>query len=295
MTQETWTIARVLNWTRGYFEQLGIPSPRLDAELILSHALLVGRMQLYLEHHKPLTTQEREQIRACVKRRARGEPIAYITGKKGFWDIELNVDERVLVPRPETEGIIERALELYAADQSIRFIDVGCGSGCIGLALAKALPKAHGVGIDMSDAALEVARLNAQQLSLDNINFHHGDLLDGLDDIVHLIVSNPPYIPSGVIPTLMKDVKNFEPWLALDGGADGLTAYRSLIPQSLDRLLPGGHLILEIGHDQRMAVEALLAETNGFDLIQHFTDLSGKDRICLARKKPEDNESVEAD
>ena len=190
------------------------------------------------------------------------------------------------MPRPETEGVVERALEVCAEHASLTFVDVGCGSGCIGLTLAKSVPEAHGIGIDISPGALEIAGHNASLLGLTNIEFREGDLLSGLDQPVDLIVSNPPYIPSETIETLMKDVRDFEPRLALDGGPDGLTVYRKLVPQAVKNLRPGGHLIMEIGHDQKNGVEHILADTNAFETTEFSKDLSGHDRVVYAQKKP---------
>ena len=276
--QEPWTIERVLNWTRGFFEEKGIEGGRFDAELLMADALQVDRMRLYLDHHKPLSQDELKAIRERVRRRGQREPVAYITGQKGFWSLDLAVDSRVLVPRPETEGLVERALEVIDADKRLRVVDVGCGSGCITLALATERPQIHITGVDISEDALAVARLNAQADALRwNLAKRLLQDVDGVD----VVVSNPIY---SIGRWLMDDVRLFEPRLALDGGPDGLEVYRALIPQAAQRLNPGGHLLLEIGYDQGPDVAHLCSQTGLFESVEVFQDLAGLDRVVRAQR-----------
>ena len=278
MNQETWTVARVLQWTTGYFEEQAFESARLDAELLISDALGVDRVGLYLQHHKPLDPEELTLIRERVRRRVGHEPVAYITGTKGFWTLELKVDARVLVPRPETEHLVERAIDYLSAVETPRVVDVGCGSGCIALSIAEAAPNAEVCGVDISAAALEVAAENAANLDLERVVWQEGDLLESCDGPYDLIVSNPPYIATAEIETLMPSVKSHEPRLALDGGDDGLSLYRRLIPQARSRLAPGGALMVEIGCEQGPAVASLFGEA-GLSEVQTHQDYAGHDRV----------------
>ena len=284
MNEAPWTIERVLNWTRGFFEEKGIEGGRFDAELLMADALKVDRMRLYLDHHKPLSQEELTAIRERVRRRGHREPVAYITGQKGFWSLDLAVDQRVLVPRPETEGLVERALEVIATESAIRVVDVGCGSGCIGLAIASERPEAQITGVDISEDALTVARMNAEKMGATQVKFFQSDLLGQVEGPIDVVVSNPPYIPSATIPTLMEDVRQFEPHLALDGGPDGLDVYRLLIPQAVECLASGGYLVLEIGFDQGLDVTGLCEQTGVFQSIETFQDLAGLDRVIRAQK-----------
>ncbi len=279
---DTWTIARVLQWTTGYFEEKDFDTARLDAELLISDALNLDRVSLYVRHHQPLQPEELSEIRERVRRRAANEPVAYITGTRGFWEIDVGVDHRVLVPRPETEHLVERALANIPEGESKRVVDVGCGSGCIALSIAKARPQCDVMGIDISTDALSVARGNAERLSLPGVSWSEGDLLEGQTEPFDLILSNPPYIASAEIEQLMVDVRAFEPRLALDGGADGLDVYRRLVPQAYSRLNEDGLLIVEIGHDQGEAVSALFGAA-GFSEVSVLKDYAGLDRVVSGR------------
>lgn len=279
-----WTIARVLEWTIGFFREKGIDQPRLDAELLIADALGVDRMRIYLDHHKPLHPDELTAVRERVRRRGRHEPVAYITGQKGFWTLDLAVDARVLVPRPDTERLVERAIERLKGREAPRIVDVGCGSGAIALALAHERPDATVIGVDRSPDALEVSRHNAAALGLDRVEWRHGDLLAGLDGPFDLVASNPPYIPSADIDALMPDVARYEPRAALDGGPDGLDLVRRLIPEAAARLLPGGALLIEIGHDQGPAARALAEADGRFEAVQIVADYGRNDRVLEATR-----------
>lgn len=282
---ETWTIARVLAWTTGYFADKGLDSPRLDAELLIADALKLTRLQVYTRHDQPLHPDELTAVRARVQRRGKREPVAYITGNRGFWSLDLAVDRRVLVPRPETELLVEQALGLLQGREAPQVVDVGTGSGCVALALARERPDAHVLAIDVSPEALSVAAANAKALDL-KVEFRQGSLLAGVEGPLDLVVSNPPYIASAEVDRLMPDVARYEPRLALDGGPDGLALIRPLIDQTAARLAPGGGLALEFGHDQGPAVRALLEADGRYVEVAIHRDLAGKDRVATARRAP---------
>jgi release factor glutamine methyltransferase len=265
---------------------------RLDAELLASHAFGLSRITLYTEFDRPLSPPELGRLRELVKRRQAGEPVAYLTGRKQFWNIELEVDQRVLVPRPDTETVVEAALALCRAvaaetggsdGQWARIVDVGTGSGAIALALKKELPQAEVLAIDSSADALAVARGNALRLGLE-VTFLEGDLLDPLDEAapVDLIVANLPYVPSGDIPGLAPEVRS-EPLVALDGGEDGLDLVRRLVARAASVLRPGGALVLEVGLGQAGAVVAL-TRAAGLTLPETRADLAGTARVVIARR-----------
>ncbi|MCB9527059.1 MAG: peptide chain release factor N(5)-glutamine methyltransferase [Myxococcales bacterium] len=279
-----WTIARVLEWTIGFFREKGIEQPRLDAELLIADALGVDRMRIYLDHHKPLHPDELTAVRERVRRRGRHEPVAYITGQKGFWSLDLAVDARVLVPRPDTERLVERAIERLKGRDAPRIVDVGCGSGAIALALAHERPDATVIGVDRSPDALDVSRANAAALGLDRVEWRRGDLLAGLAGPFDLVAANPPYIPSADIDALMPDVARYEPRAALDGGPDGLDLVRRLIPEAAERLTPGGALLVEIGHDQGPAARALAEADGRFEAVQIVVDYGRNDRVLEATR-----------
>jgi release factor glutamine methyltransferase len=276
-----WTIKRVLAWTTGFFKEKGLDSARLDAELIIADALNITRIQIYTDHERPLHPEELTAIRDRVRRRARHEPVAYIVGSRGFRDLDLAVDPRVLIPRPETELLVDVALARLSGVADPVVVDVGTGSGAIALSIAQARPDARVVAVDTSPEALAVARENAKRNEVTNVEFVHGDLLADVGGPVHLVASNPPYIPSADIDGLMPDVRDFEPRLALDGGPDGLDVIRRLIPAAASRLAPGGALVMEIGHDQGDALRHLLASWS--DVHVH-ADLAGLDRVVEATR-----------
>lgn len=281
-----WTIARVLGWTTDYFTQKKLDSPRLDAELLIADALGIDRMRIYLDHHKPLQPAELADIRARVQRRGRYEPVAYITGSRGFWTIDLRVDPRVLIPRPDTERLVERALARLKGAEAPRVVDVGCGSGAIGLAIAHDVADAAVIGIDRSPDALAVSQANGAALGLDaRVEWRAGDLLAPVldDGPFDLIASNPPYIPSGDLAGLMPDVQH-EPRSALDGGADGLDLVRRLIADAPPLLKPGGALLIEIGHDQGPAVKALAEADGRYTDVAIVQDYGRRDRVLEATR-----------
>lgn len=288
-----WTIKAILDWTKGYFEEKGVPSPRLDAELLLGEVLAMRRLDLYLNFDKPLQKDELQRYRVMVKRRSKREPLQYILGKTEFYSLELQVGPGVLIPRPETEILVDLALKTVRAqpisDQPLRILDIGTGSGAISIALAKELPESEIIGVDISAPALVIARENVARHELnDRVHLLQSNLFGALTGPkFQLIVANPPYIKEGDGPSLMPEVRDFEPASSLFGGPDGLKFIRAIMTAAPAYLAPAGSLILEIGHDIAAGVRAeaeLLG--NHFQAPEFFNDLGGLARIVrLTLKK----------
>lgn len=280
-----WTVLEVIKWTMARFTERRLDTPRLDAEILVGHALGLSRVQLYVQFDRPLLPEELAAIRALIKRRQAGESVAYVVGKKEFWGLELAVDARVLVPRPDTESLVEegRARLDEAAHADERIGDVGTGSGAVALALAKVRPSAAVFAGDVSADALAVARGNAERLGL-AVTFVEGDLAAPL--AAHapfsLLVANLPYIPTGELAGLPPEVRA-EPARALDGGADGLDLVRRLVAEAPPLLRAGGALALEIGFGQAAATADLLAG-GGFTDVRSRRDLAGIDRVVSGVK-----------
>ena len=277
-------ILDVINKTTPYFEKAGIESPRLTIELLLAHLLKKKRLELYLEFERELDEKTLELLREMVKRRVAGEPVQYITGETEFHGLKLAVDRRVLIPRPETELLVEVVVERKPS----KIADVGTGSGCIAVALARRLPEAEVTGIDASPEALEVAAGNLKRHGLEkNVRLLQGDLLEKLSDsfTVDAIVSNPPYIASGDWAKLPREVKDFEPVQALVAGEDGLEVIRRLVKDAKRFLSsPHGFVALEIGAGQREAVEGLFVSAD-YVVAQVLKDLQGHERVIVAVPK----------
>jgi release factor glutamine methyltransferase len=271
----------VLLWTTARFQERGLGSPRLDAELLAAHALGLSRVQLYTQFDRPLEPPELAALRDLVKRRQGGEPVAYITGRKEFWSLDLGVDSRVLIPRPDTETLVEEALARAAS--GARVADVGTGSGAIALALAKARPDLAVFASDVSPDALAVARGNAERLAL-AVTFVEGSLLAPLQPLApfDLLVANLPYVPTEDVAGLPAEIR-CEPRLALDGGQDGLDLVRGLVAGAAAVLSPGGALVLEIGAGQAEATAALLGAA-GLEDVRSRRDLGGIERVVSGRR-----------
>jgi release factor glutamine methyltransferase len=282
--KQTWTILEVLRWTIGRFERHGVASARLDAELLAARAFSRTRVELYTHFDQPLGDPELAAYRGLVQRRMAGESVAYILGRKEFWSLDLEVDARVLVPRPDTETLVEQALEwlkaMPASERALRVADIGTGSGALALALKKERPGDEVFAVDISTDALDVARGNASRLGLE-VTFLQGDLvspLAGLDRF-NMIASNPPYIPSQDIAGLSPEVRR-EPILALDGGEDGLSLVRRLASDARNVLSPGGALAMEIGAGQAAVVMEILRGT-GYAGVGARRDLAGIERVVF--------------
>ena len=286
---KNWTVIDLLKETQGYFEKCAVASPRLDAELLLAHCLQKDRIKLYLDFEYQLAAEELARFRELVRRRGKREPVAYITGYKEFWSLRLAVTPDVLIPRPDTEVLVEEAakmMKLRITGGACRILDIGTGSGAIALALAKEIPDAAIVGLDVSAQALAVAQANARSFDFgDRVQFICGDSLRSVPDGERFdaIVSNPPYIPSADIDMLEPEIKNFEPRLALDGGPDGLDFYRALIPQMHRYLCAGGFVALETGATQGLAVSELLAATGSYGDVRLVKDYAQKHRVVCAQ------------
>lgn len=283
-----WHIKKLLMWTTQFFETKKLESPRFEAELLLGHSLAMPRVMLYAHHDRPVTADELTAYRALVKRRAAREPIAYITGKRGFWTLDLKTDRRALIPRPETELVVERALALLPADQPANVLDIGTGTGAIALAIASERPLATLVATDISADALALAGENAAALNLsERVRLVQSDLMDAIADQARgldLIATNPPYIGTEEDhDLLMPEVRDWEPAGALFSGPDGLDIIRRLLPQALAALRPGGHLLCEIGFKQGPAVSALF-ESAGFTDVKVFKDLQRHDRVVQGQR-----------
>ncbi len=282
-----WTIMDALNWTADYFRKNGIPTPRLDAEVLLSEVLSVDRITLYTHFDQPLTEEERARYRALIKRRIGGEPVSYIRGKKEFWSLTFHVDRRVLIPRPETETVVEvvkKRLEEKGPASPRALADMGCGSGALALAISTFV-NARAYLVDIDPGALAVSAINCRR-NAENGSFFLvcADLFSAFrpDRIFDLIVSNPPYVRRGDLAGLPAGIRDFEPVRALDGGDDGLKVLRRLIEACPAYLSSGGLFATEIAPDQDEAVIALMNRTGAFHDICLDRDLSGHPRVVSA-------------
>lgn len=284
---DRWTVGRLLTWTTDYLKRRGSEFPRLDAEVLLAHVLDWERVQLYTHYEEEVGERARAAFRDLVRRRAEGSPVAYLVGRKEFYSLPLSVSPAVLIPRPDTEFVVVEFLAVMKGVPSPRAVDVGTGSGCLALACAHQHTSAHFVALDLSPEALAVAESNARALGLaDRVAFRQGNRLEPVagDDPFDAIVSNPPYIPTAVIPTLEPGVRDYEPHLALDGGADGLQVAAPLIAESIPLLKPGGHLILEIGSGQEGPIRSLIAAYPEFKLAPTIRDHANHPRVVRATR-----------
>lgn len=290
---ELWTILAVLRWSTAFFQSRGIESARNTAEMLLAHALKLEKIDLYLRYDQPLAQQELAAYKALIKRRLNAEPVAYILGVKAFWKQTLGVSSDVLIPRPETEHLVEAALQCMPAVVGVapwRVLDLGTGSGAVVLALAAERPGHLFFAVDNSFKALGIAKSNAKRYQLDaQVRFVCGHWLQAFGahgPLFDLIVSNPPYIPRTEIPRLAPDIRHYEPLQALDGGADGLAAIGAILRSAGAFLKPEGCLLLEIGYDQKDTVSRLTQGTGSFTGCEFFRDYAGHTRVVkLTRGK----------
>ena len=284
-----WTILNLLKWTTDYFKSHEIESPRADAEVLLAEALKIGRIDLYVRYDQPLTTVELSLYKSMIKRRVRREPVAYIVGAKEFWSMDLCVSGDVLVPRPETECLVEKALSLIPEDVDLQILEIGTGSGAIALALASERPRCRIIASDLSIKALDTAGKNAGIHGFsERMHFLCGSgSLPFKEDgrPFDLILSNPPYIRTDEIEGLQPEIVRYEPRMALDGGPDGLDCIREIIGSAHRFLKPKGFLLLEIGYDQRRSVEKIVETVGCYETVAIEKDYSGYDRVALIRKK----------
>lgn len=280
-----WSLLELLRWTTGYLGEKGLPESRLNAELLLADTLGIKRLDLYLQFDRPMRPEELAAFKARLLRRARREPLQYIAGEAAFRHLTLQVDRRVLIPRPETELLVERVLEWSRGRSGLAALDVGTGSGAIALSLASeggAFRRV--VATDVSADALEVARGNAARVPLHAaLEFRHGPAFEPVAvERFDAIVSNPPYVGDAERASLDPEVRDWEPPVALFAGDDGLAVIRELVGQAPDHLLPGGLLALEIGAEQAHAVASLIRGTGRFGEPRVHEDYAGRDRIVMA-------------
>ena len=288
---EIWTIKKLLEWVTGYFEEKGVDAPRLSAELLLCHVVGLERIQLYTLYDRVVDGQPLAQLRQFVKRASEHEPIAYLVGRCEFYSLPLTITPDCLIPRPETENLVEKAISFLRSRNSAQHVlDLCTGSGCIAAAIAKNVIDVQVVATDISDAALKVAAENIEKLQLgDKVKLLCGDLfdpiIDGLDDgRFDVVVSNPPYVSAAEYDELDKNVKAYEPPGALLAGADGLDVYQRITEKVDDFLKPDGVLMLEIGYAQGPAVGELLENAGVFKAVTIEKDFANNDRIVIATK-----------
>jgi release factor glutamine methyltransferase len=283
LPQDTWTILKLIRWTAERFKKEGLDTPRLDAEVLLAEILGAERVDLYIHFDQPLQPGELARFKKLIQRRLKREPVAYIIGRREFWSLPFKVTPDVLIPRPETEFLVAEALNVLS-----RILEIGTGSGAISVALAKELAGASLIATDLSRKTLAIAADNARQNGVTGqIRFLPGDLFDAAEkeEKFDLILTNPPYIPADQWPSLMPEVRDFEPRVALDGGADGLSFFRRALPKVAGFLNPGGWFLSEIGAGQDQKVRQIAQENPDLESIAFIKDLAGIKRVFKARKR----------
>jgi len=298
MTRASWNIGDLLKVTTSYLKEKGIESPRLTAEVLLADLLETDRVTLYLQFEKPLTKKELSGYRNLVSRRVRREPLQYITGVQEFWSMAFQVDSRVLIPRPETELLVEQALARAGecdseGDTRCRLLDLGTGSGVLAICLAKELPKWEVWATDVSPGGLEVARMNAEKHGVgDQIRFRQGDLFQPFRSekiLFHLIVSNPPYVAAEEYGSLPPEVREYEPRAALAAGKGGMDFIAQILRDARDFLAPGGRLLVEMSPEQTDEAMKIAHGTYCYGEIERVRDYSGRYRVLCVRKLSEDS------
>ena len=293
MRHKSWIIKDLLKVTADYLKEKEVDSPRLTAEILLSHQLNTDRVNLYMNFDKPLTEKELSGYRSLIKRRLQHEPVQYITGSQEFWSLDFMVDPQVIIPRPESELLVEQAINRVGANlapqnQSPKILDLGTGSGALAISVAKEVPQARFWATDLSAAALSLARRNAERHGVsDRIEFIPGELWDpiiNLDITFDIIISNPPYITSEEYNDLAPEVRDYEPRLALDGHEGGMYFIEKIIRGGLDYLSPGGWLIMEMSPDQTEKALLLIEQINGYGEKTRIKDYSHTYRVVMAQK-----------
>ncbi len=281
---ESWTIGRLIAWTTDFLRRSGSESPRLEAEILLAHALRWPRVKLYMNINEEVGASGRTAFRNLVRGRSEGVPVAYLVGHKEFYSLDFEVSPAVLIPRSDTETLVMAFLELAKPVADPLCVDVGTGSGCVPVACAAHHPTARFVAIDISEPAAEVARRNVAKHALaERIEVRVGNLLEPLkpEESPDIILSNPPYVPSTEIPKLERNVRDYEPHSALDGGPDGLDIVRSLVDQAAAKLKSGGKLLIEIGFDQGESVRSMYLEDSNWKSVELRKDLGGIPRVIV--------------
>jgi len=295
-TDPEWTIIKLLKWTTSYFESHDIDGPRIEAEILLAHALQLQRIDLYVQYDRPLSSNELSRFKDLIKRRINREPVAYILGSKEFWSMDFMVTKDVLIPRPDTEFLVEAAINLLPQDSASnailtpkRILELGTGSGAVILALASMRPCHLFFASDRIAAAVKLAKQNANHHGFERrVSFICADWFGPFKDkmpLFDMIVSNPPYVPSRVIGKLQPEIVRYEPISALDGNEDGLSCLRYIIDNAHFYLQRKGHLLLEIGHDQRNDVQNIVDQCAKYENVVYTKDYSGYDRVVQMRKK----------
>jgi release factor glutamine methyltransferase len=283
VTQDVWTTVKLLSWTKDFLSSKGVANSRLEAEWLLCAATGLDRVGLYLAYDRPLNSNELASYKSMVTRRAKREPLQHILGTQEFSGIDFKVSADVLIPRHDTEVLVEEAVKKCPDPKTI--LDLGTGSGCIAIALQKILSNAVVTATDISEAALTIARYNAQ-VNCSPVQFLYGSLFTPVyGKCFDLIVSNPPYIPTAEIDALEAEVRDYDPRIALDGGLDGLDIYKKLIPEGAEYINPGGWLIVEIGFNQSDAVIAIFNNSCKYEVPFMVKDSSGFDRVIGAKRK----------
>jgi len=288
MGDETWTVGRLLTWTTDWLGARGSDSPRPDAEVLLAHVRGCPRIMLYTAFDTVVPDAERGRFRELVKRRGEGEPVAYLVGSREFFSLPFAVTKDVLIPRPETEGLVVRTIDLGKPSAAPRIVDVGTGSGAVAVAVARHLPKASLAATDVSPVALAVAKANAERHGVaDRIAFVEGDLLADprLAGPWDVIVSNPPYVREDEFSALPRDVRDHEPRAALVAGPTGVEIVARLADQAAERLVPGGWLLVEIGPATAAAAEAAIAAVPGLEPRPTLKDMAGLPRVVQAQRR----------
>jgi release factor glutamine methyltransferase len=290
LKEQSWTIGQLMDWTSRFLAQKGIESPHLDARVLLARVLDCKPIDLYGALYTEIATDEvRNRYRELIRRRLEGCPAAYLIGRKEFFSLALDVSPAVLIPRPDSEMVVVECLALAKKIPQPRILDIGTGSGNLAIALARNLPAAEVMAVDLSPQALEVAQANAAKHGVaGRIQFLHGDLFAPVPPDVRFdfIVSNPPYIPHGDIPTLPTGVRDYEPHLALDGGPDGFAVFDRLIQQAPRYLVVGGYLIIEIGSPQEQPARQRIGAHSHYRLAPTIFDASGHPRVLRTQFQP---------
>jgi release factor glutamine methyltransferase len=284
-----WTLHKLLEWTAGFLKEKGAESPRLEAEILLAHTLKCKRIELYTRSDEPAEDSARTAYRELIRRRVDGCPVAYLVGYREFYKLTFEVSPDVLVPRPDTETLVMECLRLAKKLPDARILDIGTGSGAIAVSVAHQLKTARVTATDVSPAALTVSRRNAGKHGVaDRMRFLEGDLFAPVPagERFHFVVSNPPYIDPAEWDKLPRDVRDFEPRLALDGGAGGLAVLDRLIAGAGPFLEPDGWLMIEIGADQGDAARERLAAVGGFADVAVLPDAAGRPRVLQGRRRP---------
>ena len=283
-SQKIWRVIDLIKWGEQYYSEHDFDNPRKEIEILLQDILECSRVDLYLRFEEPLSKLQLVQLREWVQRRKNREPIQYITSKAGFCDLILNVTLDVLIPRPESERLVEVLVEMVDKKSNISILDIGTGSGCLALALGQKLPNAKITGIDNSAKAIEIAKINAKTLKIMNVNFMQIDLFENqIDGKYNVVISNPPYVPQKEMESLIPDVKNFEPHSALTDLADGLSFYHKISEISQGLVKSNGWLFLEVGLGEHPKKAMKIFSKGKFRNVELIKDYNGDDRVLKAQ------------